>query len=98
MIVSVDGRGGVTLHWPPAPGAPTDLPKGENPLPSAYTLDDAPTFERFFLVTTGKAPTDVDTVVHAAEALAASGEADDGDLAVPRSYTQSSFVVRKEAR
>lgn len=98
VIVSVDGRGGVTLHWPEAADKPTTLPVGENPLPSAYTLDDAPEFERFFLVTTGNAPTDVGTVIHAAEALAASGTAASGELAVPKSYTQSSFVVRKEVR
>lgn len=98
VVVSVDGRGSVTLHWPADPGSSTELDSGENLVPDAYTLDDAPEFERFFLVTTGSSPADVSTVVHAAEALAASGGARTGELAVPGSYAQSSFVIRKEAR
>ncbi|MEQ9496284.1 MAG: hypothetical protein RIT81_05485 [Deltaproteobacteria bacterium] len=51
-VVSIDGRGVVTLHWPASPSAwsPTVEPEGGT-LPSAYELDDAPRFERFFLVT-----------------------------------------------
>lgn len=96
VVVSIDGRGSVTLHWPQPEAAPTDLGTGELAIPNTYTLDDAPDYERFFLVTTGEAPTDVSTVVHAAEALAQSGDARTGDLAVPHSYSQSSFLVRKE--
>jgi hypothetical protein len=96
VVVSIDGRGEVTVHWPTHPGEQTDLRPGEQRLPTAYELDDAPNFERFFLVTTEKDPTDVSTVVHAAEALAASGTAQEGRLAVPPGYDQSSFVVRKD--
>jgi hypothetical protein len=98
VVVSVDGRGEVTLHWPPEPGGTTDLAVGETLTPAGYTLDDAPEFERFFLVTSGEQPADVDAVVDAAETLAASGEARTGVLPVPKRYAQSSFVVRKEDR
>ncbi|MEQ1506238.1 MAG: hypothetical protein ABMB14_28665 [Myxococcota bacterium] len=98
VVVSVDGRGTVTLHWPPSPTQPTAIGRGENRVPQGYALDDAPEFERFFLVSTGTAEADVSTVVHAAEALAAQGEARTADLSVPRDYVQSSFLVRKEAR
>lgn len=96
VVVSVDGRGAVTLHWPADRTASTALGSGELHLPAAYELDDAPAFERFFLVATD-GPTDVDSVVHAAEALAAQpAEALREPLALPRGYAQSSVVVRKE--
>ncbi|MEQ1566099.1 MAG: ActD protein [Myxococcota bacterium] len=98
VVVSIDGRGAVTLHWPPSDAADTELRPGEQRMPNAYELDDAPEYERFFLVTTGESPTDVSTVVHAAEALAASGAAKVEPLAVPQTYEQSSFIVRKEPR
>ena len=53
-IYSVDGRGTWTRHWPPATvaseQAPALKPKAEIALPQAYGLDDAPDFERFFLL------------------------------------------------
>lgn len=50
-IVSVDGNGSVTLHWPAhakAATAWTQLP--EHRLPEAFQLDDSPEFERFHLL------------------------------------------------
>jgi hypothetical protein len=98
VVVSIDGRGNVTLHWPVTADGATDLAPGELSVPKTYTLDDAPDYERFFLVTTGEKPTDVSTVVHAAEALAESGDARTEPLAVPHAYNQSSFLVRKETQ
>ncbi len=52
VILSIDGRGAVTLHYPEEPALTTELdPNGETPVPHAYEIDDAPEFERFFLVT-----------------------------------------------
>ncbi len=45
-IVSVDGRGNVTVHAP-ASGDGKLSQRNEVLLPRAYTLDDAPRFERF---------------------------------------------------
>lgn len=51
-IVSVDGRGAVTLHYPLTPSRePVLATDGEQQLPYAYQLDDAPEFERFYFVT-----------------------------------------------
>lgn len=50
-IVSVDGRGSVTWHWPSNPLGNTDvtlLPG--HLLPQAFQLDSAPAFERFYLI------------------------------------------------
>ena len=50
VLVSLDGRGVVTTHWPldGAEAAPIE-PGRTQVLPRAYTLDDAPRFERFLL-------------------------------------------------
>lgn len=51
-IISVDGRGAMTLHYPLTPShEPTLAGDGERRLPYAYRLDDAPGFERFYLIT-----------------------------------------------
>jgi len=54
VIASIDGAGVVTLHFPASKDAPaeaTALAKQQTALPNAYALDDAPRFERFFLIT-----------------------------------------------
>jgi hypothetical protein len=56
-IVSVDGRGNVTVHVPTS-GDGKLSQKNEVLLPRAYTLDDAPRFERFVFVA-GLKPVDV---------------------------------------
>lgn len=97
-VVSVDGRGTVTLHFPEAETGSTALGSGESRLPDAYELDDAPEYERFFLISARDEPIDVGTVLHAAEALAEGTDAKNSELALPRSYDQSSFLLRKEER
>jgi len=50
-IVSVDGAGNVTQHFPESGDRSSELSQtGEIPLDFSYKLDDAPRFERFFLV------------------------------------------------
>jgi hypothetical protein len=52
VIFSIDGRGGVTLHYPVSENASSSVSRGKKIfLPSSYQLDDAPRYERFFLVT-----------------------------------------------
>ncbi len=54
-IISVDGWGVVTLHYPEGPDEVGRLSgEGETALPYAYILDDAPSFERFFFITASK--------------------------------------------
>jgi hypothetical protein len=63
VLLSVDGRGAVTLHHPPTPGGSTLLDRGgEVVLARAYKLDDAPSFEAFVLVVDDK-PVDVHAVL-----------------------------------
>lgn len=94
VILSVDGRGGVTLHQPAQPEAGTALDRsGTINLSQGYQLDDAPAFERFVFVT-GGAPIDVGAVLDAARALppAAAREA---PLALPPGLDQRSLWLRK---
>ena len=73
VIVSIDGRGGVTLHLPEnGPRSPSLKTGGTVLLDHAYELDDAPRWERFFFVTSPQ-PFDVSTVVEAARAAPGNG-------------------------
>jgi hypothetical protein len=96
-LLSIDGRGHVTAHWPEA-GADVAAPlstRGEVRLPSAYELDDAPAFERFFLVT-ADAPFTMASVLEAARALAAHpAEARARALPLPPSLRQASLTLDK---
>lgn len=94
VIVSIDGAGSVTLHFPQGTGDPTLLPTGEQHAPEAFRLDDAPAYERFFFVT-AKEPIDTAAVVRAAEQLART-DARTGDLPLGATLHQASQLVRKE--
>ena len=91
VVLSVDGDGAVTLHYPAQVQASTELPKGAQlvVVPDAYELDDAPRFERFFLVT-AQGPIDVQAVLEAARALTP-----ESTLALPKQWHQTDFVLRK---
>lgn len=95
-IVSLDGRGQVTLHLPATDGsAAAALQKQrETALPRAYQLDDAPAFERFFFVTSD-APFATDTVLVAGRTLASSPRAETGLLALPAHLDQTALSLRK---
>jgi hypothetical protein len=88
-IVSVDGRGVVTRHLPATGNQPLKLrPGAAVALDQAYRLDDAPGFERFYLVT-ADAPFPVDAVV------AAAAKAPER-LDLPPSIEQQTIVLEKE--
>ncbi len=99
VIVSVDGRGAVTLHYPVDPGSSTRLDQsGETAVPFAYEIDDAPEFERFFFIT-GQDPVPVDHVMHAAQSLARDdGSARTLPLDLPDLDQNSILVLKKEVR
>ncbi|WP_164016281.1 ActD protein [Pyxidicoccus trucidator] len=96
VLVSVDGRGAVTLHHPATLSSPTALTPGEAaPLGHAYELDDAPGFERFLFVTSEQ-PLDVASVLEAARALARQpSEARTRPLPLPATLAQTSFTLEK---
>ena len=70
VILSIDGNGTVTLHFPGDAGQPTDLEMNRKVfLDSSYELDNAPDFERFFFITSSHA-IDVNAVLEGARQLA----------------------------
>jgi hypothetical protein len=95
VVVSIDGGGHATLHFP-TDGIPVAAP-GLKALPESFELDDAPGYERFFLVSSNQ-PLNVDAVVQAAQALAARSDAHDAALLLPEGSTQRSLTLDKEPR
>lgn len=95
-ILSIDGGGSVTRHFPSDEGGSTLLSLNKRVLlPSALELDDAPGFERFFLVTSA-APVDVAAVMaRAAELAKDPAAARLTDLDLPTGLKQTSVLVLK---
>jgi hypothetical protein len=87
VVVSVDGEGAVTVHTPRPLRVESDQAVG---LPASFRLDDAPAFERFFLVTAEAAP-DVDQI---ADAIAALLSPDDA-LVLPPGNSHISLTLYK---
>lgn len=95
-IVSLDGRGAVTLHYP---GSPEDVPQldsGSVLLPYAYQLDNAPRFERFFFVTSREEFSPGTILAAARRLLADSDNATTGRLDIPDRFEQTSVTILKE--
>lgn len=96
-VVSIDGRGAVTLHLPAEGAEPARLKAGLVALPYAYELDDAPNFERFVFVTSS-APVDPSRVMAAARSLAEeTAKARSEPLRLPNEWEQTSVVLVKHA-
>jgi len=93
VIFSVDGRGQVSLHFPDDRSGSTILDKkGLVNLGFSYELDDAPGFERFFIVSSQE-PIDVPKVLQAAEAL---GTALERKLSLPPGLKHREFLLKKK--
>jgi hypothetical protein len=93
VVISIDGRGGVTRHFPD--GDDTALPRGTAALPFSFELDDAPGFERFFLVTSAR-PIDVAVIEAAATAVTRAAQPVEAPLTLSSSsLTWSDVVLRK---
>jgi hypothetical protein len=61
-ILSVDGNGEVTCHWPETGHRAGRLENGEALLPSSFELDAAPDYERFYFVVS-KRPFELDPLL-----------------------------------
>lgn len=96
-IVSIDGRGVVTRHLPRTGARAVPLKSGEAVLlDHAYELDDAPRFERFYLITSA-APFELAPVLAAARRAALSAGEAPPALGLPNAFEQSTFALEKEA-
>jgi hypothetical protein len=96
VILSIDGRGSVTLHFPSQQGESTRLLQNIRAvLPSAIELDDAPDFERFFLITSDS-PIDVNVIIKSAETLADRiNRISQEELELPAGMNQYSILILK---
>jgi hypothetical protein len=98
VVVSIDGAGVATLHFPASEQDSPALEQGGRVgLPESYELDAAPGFERFFFVTVDEAEPrlEVVRVLEAAQALARGGGAREAELALPEGWRQQSILLRK---
>ncbi len=97
MVLSIDGAGSVSLHMPEQANRVEKLAaSGEIALPSAFVLDAAPKFERFFLIVSDK-PFSPNSVLESTRSLAAKPDARNGTLVLPASLEQFSFTLKKES-
>jgi len=104
-IASLDGRGTLTWHLPAGPSVAPGAAAARAPrieeagaaLASAYELDDAPSFERFFIFSS-KDSFDLSLVAAALHDLARSGRADTGSLSLPAGLLYKSLLLRKAPR
>lgn len=97
VVLSLDGRGLVTLHHPARPDARATLvARGQHALDHAYELDDAHSYERFVLVTSGDELLPPATVITAARRLAQAGPAArHSPLPLPERWQQTSLLIHK---
>lgn len=96
VILSVDGRGTVTLHHPPSEGDSNALPPSTKLvlLTSAYELDDAPGFERFYFVTASQ-PFSTGGLLQEIRRLAEKPEQIGAVLPLSDALNQTCLTVRK---
>jgi hypothetical protein len=98
VILSIDGRGTVTMHLPASGDRAAALDRGATVLlDAAYELDDAPQWERFYFIT-GDTAFRVAPVVDAARRAAGDHRSAPAVLALPHGLEQSTFSLQKEAR
>ncbi len=96
VILSLDGRGTVTVHLPAASSLAQPLDQeGIVVMPFAYQLDDAPEFERFFFIT-AKEEFGLAAVLEPAGKLADTPKRAKTDrLALPEELEQTSLLLLK---
>ncbi|MFC2157136.1 hypothetical protein ACFLT9_04805 [Acidobacteriota bacterium] len=96
MILSIDGRGSVTLHFPERIDDPTQLERSRKYLlPNAIELDDAPDFERFFFLTS-TSPIAVEKILNSVEYDTKDPAGlDVKKLKLPDGVKQHSVLIRK---
>jgi hypothetical protein len=96
VILSIDGNGIVTLHYPEREDQSTVLKKGKKELlGSSYELDNAPGFERFFFITS-MSEIDVADVIQKAKRLAQDVKrAKTGNIELIDPFKQTSILIIK---
>ncbi len=95
-IISVDGRGALTLHYPvTASAAPELVAAGEQSLPYGYQLDDAPKFEKFYFITSQDAFNVPEILGYVQDQVDDIVEEPDTALRLPVGFAIDSVTIRK---
>lgn len=96
VIVSLDGRGNATLHYPATETGSTKLTQQTRTrLADSYQLDDAPGFERFFFIT-ARTPLDAGAILGTVREFARSaGDPARDPLPLAQGLAQQSITLRK---
>lgn len=90
-ILSIDGAGTISLHLPLEGDRSVPLEAGRAvPLSHAYELDDAPSFERFFFLTS-EAPFSLEEILEAARRAGPTADR----LPLGEAIEQTTFLLRK---
>ncbi|MEW5815133.1 MAG: hypothetical protein AB1798_07015 [Spirochaetota bacterium] len=99
VILSVDGRGTVTLHYPEKVTTSTALQSdGEITLPYSYELDDAPNFERFYFITSDN-PFSTNQILSLVKNESVKSQMNaNTTLHFPKEYEQVSILLKKEGQ
>jgi hypothetical protein len=96
VIFSIDGRGNVTLHYPDNEYASTQIEKGKKILLNkSYKLDDAPRYEKFYLVASDVG-VNTGFIIKTARDFASKGDAVLSDSLNLGGTRIETFTLRKE--
>lgn len=96
IIFSVDGLNNITYHYPESFNNSTSMEIGkEVSLPTSYILDNAPYFEKFYMITS-KESFDLNLVNNKVTEIKVSDGKITEDLMLPAEYTIKSITLLKE--
>lgn len=95
-IISIDGRGTVTLHYPESPDSHGELTMNKKVLLNkSYELDDSPSFERFVMILSDE-PVDTSGIIKKAKKLAMNKDTSlNGSIGTGKNSVEFSAVIKK---
>ena len=96
IIISIDGRGTVTLHYPGSAESNSELIMNKKVLLNrSYELDDSPSFERFIMILSAE-PVDTADILEKAKKLAKNKENSlNGSIDAGKDSAEFSAVIKK---
>ncbi len=95
-IISIDGRGAVTLHYPESTASGNELTMNKKILLNkSYELDDSPSFERFIMILSVE-PVNISEIIEKAKKLAMNSESSlNGSIDAGKDSIEFSAVIKK---
>jgi anti-sigma-K factor RskA len=99
VILSIDGNGNVTLHFPDKENNPTNLEQDKKILlPNAIELDNAPGFERFFFITSSVEINTAEILKKAGTLANNPARAKKDNMDLPENVNQYSIIIIKRGQ